>query len=125
MQWPFVTLNDFAPRAATVLSLTDALYVWIAPLVEEKELLEWQQYSVNNSFWMRETLGEDGQVHAWYEDEVPTVPLLPFVFNLNGGTTPTPVAGVDPGPYAPIWQGAPPVASLPNFNLFNRKYSTN
>jgi len=49
--WPFVTVPDFAIRAAKVLSLSDLLTVATTPVVTNETRLEWEQYSVANDKW--------------------------------------------------------------------------
>lgn len=43
--WPFVTLSSFQERAATILDSSGVLFVGFAPIVENKDRLEWENYT--------------------------------------------------------------------------------
>ena len=42
--WPFVTLDDYAPKGRNVLQLSEALMVRMCPVVTKDKLEAWDQY---------------------------------------------------------------------------------
>jgi hypothetical protein len=54
LRWPFVTLDDFPPKARNALQLSGALTVSMSPIVREPLFNEWNEYVVlpENTEWM-------------------------------------------------------------------------
>ena len=51
--WPFVTLSSFQQRSSTARSLSDALFVAIAPYVSEDKRYEWENFvTEEDAYWM-------------------------------------------------------------------------
>lgn len=50
--WPFVTLNSFHERAASVRSISGALFLEILPVVSDEDRAEWEAYSVQRLGWV-------------------------------------------------------------------------
>jgi hypothetical protein len=50
--WPFVTVPDFAVRAAKVLSLSDAIFLTVYPLVSGDQRSNWENYTSENKQWV-------------------------------------------------------------------------
>jgi hypothetical protein len=54
--WPFVTLPDFAVRASKILSLSDAFTINVLPVVTPKQRTAWEAYSIQNDYWVNESM---------------------------------------------------------------------
>ncbi|CAB9526669.1 Receptor-type guanylate cyclase gcy [Seminavis robusta] len=52
--WPLVTFRDFAILAENVRNVTGAWQIVFVPIVMESQRQAWEQYSVDNQFWVRE-----------------------------------------------------------------------
>jgi hypothetical protein len=46
--WPFVTLSAFQERAATVMRLSQALYIGMNPLVTDEQREAWENYTMTD-----------------------------------------------------------------------------
>lgn len=51
--WPFVTLNSFHERAASVRKISGALLLEILPIVTDDDRVEWEAYSVQRLGWVQ------------------------------------------------------------------------
>jgi hypothetical protein len=121
--WPFVTLNSFQQRAGSARKLSAALFVSFVPLVQYEDRLAWENYTVNNSWWIDEgrAYQEETGLQQFLSrrrnlQESPTeAPDPDFVFNPFGVSNkiyiytdtfqPIPEPGF--GPYTPVWQTSP------------------
>jgi hypothetical protein len=54
--WPFVTLPDFAVRVSKILSLSDAFTINVLPIVTPEQRTKWATYSVQNDYWVNESM---------------------------------------------------------------------
>jgi hypothetical protein len=54
--WPFVTLPNFALLASKLLPLTDGVFVSMQPIVCPSHKAHWEEYSLQNDYWVNETL---------------------------------------------------------------------
>lgn len=54
--WPFVTLPNFALIASKLLPLTDGVFVSMQPIVCPAQKAQWEEYSLQNDYWVNETL---------------------------------------------------------------------
>ena len=54
--WPFVTLPNFALHASKLLPLTNGLFVSMHPVVCPSQKAYWEEYSLQNDYWVNETL---------------------------------------------------------------------
>lgn len=120
--WPFVTLNDFQERAASVRSLSEALMVGMIPVIEKENLNAWGSYSLANKSWLDEgrayqkyQRGIPDELNGWTGEESQ---VMPFIFQVD----PTSDIGIGPsqgdGPFFPWWQQSPILPSdLVNFNV--------
>ena len=52
--WPFVTIDQFQQRSASSLSLSGCIFLELAPIVTEENRLAWEEYSVANTWWLKE-----------------------------------------------------------------------
>jgi hypothetical protein len=51
--WPYVTLSSFSKRVASVLRLSNTLYLGVYPLVKELQRVQWNEYvQVEGKKWM-------------------------------------------------------------------------
>jgi hypothetical protein len=112
--WPFVTMPDFAVKAAKLLSLSKAAIVGTYPLVQTEQRQGWENYSVTHDNWVDEGLSvqkEDTNFKGTNFEEWSGFGII------HGDTGP--VEG--PGPYFPTWHTAPvvPTYSPYNWNLYS------
>jgi hypothetical protein len=56
MEWPFVTLPDYALHASKLLPLTDGLYVAVIPSVTPAQKGQWEEYANQNDLWVNQSL---------------------------------------------------------------------
>eukprot|EP00977_Amphora_coffeiformis_P021284 scaffold9134_cov170-Amphora_coffeaeformis.AAC.8 len=150
--WPFVDMNDFQQRAATARSLSDSLFLELLPIITEETRGEWEQFSVENKKWLddgrayQKRLGYDklwevvagGNGRRAAEDYSGNSFLgenvIEFVAGDGQGDSYIanqiwrfdanfqPTRDLGPGPYYPIWQSSPILASprdLVNWNILD------
>ena len=55
--WPFVTVADFAIRAAKVISISDAVFLSVMPVVTKAKRGQWEAYCVENDQWLNSSIG--------------------------------------------------------------------
>ena len=55
--WPFVHVADFTMRAAKVISLSDAVFLSLMPLVTKANRDEWEKFCVQNDQWLNSSIG--------------------------------------------------------------------
>ena len=53
---PFVTVADFAMRAAKVISLSDAVFLSLMPLVTKEQRQQWGDYVVQHDQWLNTSI---------------------------------------------------------------------
>ena len=71
--WPFVTLPDYGLHVSKLLPLTNGLFLSVAPIVYPSEKQQWEEYALENDFWVNESLamqevwdGYHGNItHEW------------------------------------------------------------
>jgi hypothetical protein len=56
LEWPFVTLPDFALHASKLLPLTDGLYVLVVPTVTPAQKGKWEAYAASNDYWVNQSI---------------------------------------------------------------------
>lgn len=110
--WPFVTIPLFPSITEHVLVKLKAAYVSVQPLVTESDRKKWEEYSVDNQWWLNESLALQGS-------NLTSPKIHPYItkFELDGS-----VAREDNSPdpyYAPVWQVAPASASSHLFTNYN------
>jgi hypothetical protein len=54
--WPEVLVPDFAMRAAKMLTLTEALWVAMLPLVTTETRQEWERFAATHDQWLNESV---------------------------------------------------------------------
>ena len=54
--WPFVTVPDFAMRAAKMISLSNVVFVSILPLVSNQTREEWERFAATHDQWLNESV---------------------------------------------------------------------
>jgi hypothetical protein len=131
--WPFVTLNDFQQRAATIREISKSLYVSIIPVVAEEDRSAWEDYSVKNMQWLDDARAYQEEEGLGFRslqaaDESQGISLdfssgigdKIYTIGPNG-----PVADQGSGPYFPLWQESPHLGSdMTNFNVaYNPNYA--
>jgi len=114
-KWPFVTIPDFAVRAAKVNRLARSHFLTFYTHVEEDERNEWETYTSYNSGWVEEGIAVQAA------DSGSTVPIAPNItywdvihsydeWNGEEGIT------TKEGPYMVLWQCTPVISYLPVYN---------
>jgi class 3 adenylate cyclase len=131
--WPLVTLPDFAVKAATFRDLTGAFFVGVVPIVTDETRRLWEQYSVQNSEWIAESLAFENETASIYGSARRNLQQEESVPDLSNGFSSTifeietvrkdgvllrfPQIEDSPGPLFPMWQNSPTVSALVNFNM--------
>jgi hypothetical protein len=64
--WPYVTIPDFAVRAAKVLPFSDAIVVYFAPVVTPDQREQWEKYSVEHDHWIYESMAVQVKWDGYY-----------------------------------------------------------
>jgi hypothetical protein len=54
--WPFVAVPDFAIRAAKMISLSNAVFISILPLVSNQTREEWERFAATHDQWLNESV---------------------------------------------------------------------
>jgi len=99
--WPFVTVPDFAERAAQLMTLSHALHVSLAPLVTEDSRQAWEDYASKNTNWVLETFGKQGV-------DLDTFQAQDVIYGIDTDDTPLPHEPTSStGPWLPKWQNFP------------------
>jgi len=111
--WPFVTMPDFAVKAAKLRTLSKSTVLGFYPKVATEQRSEWEQYAKGHNHWVdtglatqKEDVNFKGvQATNWSGVDVIHGPAGPLE---------------RPGPYYPTWMSSPvvPVYSPYNFDLF-------
>ena len=102
-------------HGSQALTLSNAEWLFYAPILKDDQLDAWANYSVHEQNWIDDILQRNGQ---------PLPPagtsVLPFVFeDVNGTIVP---AKRNKGLYAPIWQSWPLLNTpIYNFNMLDHK----
>lgn len=104
--WPRVTLSSFQQRAGTAKTISGALFVGLAPFVEEADRRDWEEYVVSDdAYWIdegfayQEELGINHFIKNWEERrrlQYSSNQSLPIYFFGDNGTV---VTDPGPGPY--------------------------
>jgi hypothetical protein len=108
-RWPFVTLSSFQRRSLTARSLSNVLFVSIAPLVTDADKAAWEDFAVGeDATWIQE--GYDYQEDVGLDvfegagtSVTSTDPGPIFFMNERG----EPVVASGAGPYLPHWEMSP------------------
>jgi len=93
--WPFVTVNRFQERSASVRSLSGALFLTLAPIVTDENRAAWEEYAVNNSHWLpeaREYQTKNGMIQVDFGLPFPNIAPSSILAYNEAGFFP-----VDPG----------------------------
>jgi hypothetical protein len=64
--WPFVTLPDFAVRMAKILPLSRTFVMYMLPLVTPSQRDEWEAYTVQNDYWVNESIKIQKEFQNYY-----------------------------------------------------------
>ena len=110
MEWPYVTLPDYAVRLTKLRAISGAVVVSQYHLVQEEQRVQWQNYSLANDAWVGEGL-EVQKNDRNFQGKLLTEFEPNGVIYDNFGR---PSEG--PGPFLPRWQSAPIV---PNYAPYN------
>lgn len=113
--WPFVTVPDFAVRAAKIRTLSHAIFLSVYPLVTLETRFEWENYTVGHDYWVNETLALQEKDESctgpinfnWTQQEdlgVITDSFGPRPYNMSTST------------YLPQWQNYPVVTTSTPYN---------
>jgi hypothetical protein len=54
--WPFVTIPNFGVRGSKILPLSKAFYIQVEPLVTPENRKKWEEYALENQYWVDETM---------------------------------------------------------------------
>ncbi|KAL3939182.1 MAG: hypothetical protein SGBAC_006040 [Bacillariaceae sp.] len=111
--WPLVTPPEFTRRITELHSMVGLSFSLLLPRVDKDRRTEWEEYSVANQGWLRESLAFTTGVN---KEDVEVDPILPQIFNIHSTDGRGPDTG--PGPYFPIWMLHPPQAGI-NINMHN------
>ena len=122
LTWPFVVFPDFQVRGILSNQETKAHTISISPLVYNKDVEAWSNFTVNNQDWIREAHAYDQSVHPklyeveqyessyshknevrWNETEV-----TPYMWVHNADDRYAKKRVSESLYYAPVWQRAPP-----------------
>jgi class 3 adenylate cyclase len=124
--WPNVTLPDNEIQAGAAAALADLMSVILVPVVDEWHRTQWEEYSVENQGWLKESLEVQERTRRKLEGSVGNLPgpavrdlsIPPFIHRADG-LDPTPEDG--PGPFLPQWQMYPAVEvpELVNLNILS------
>lgn len=82
--WPFVTLPNFAVRMSKILPLTNSAYISINPVVAPEHRKEWEQYSLENQFWINETMAFQETWKEYYGPVVYEWTPDPVIHGISG-----------------------------------------
>ncbi|CAB9518147.1 Receptor-type guanylate cyclase gcy [Seminavis robusta] len=126
-QWPFMTLNDFPPKARNALQLSGALMVGMSPIVQGHLFDEWDNYVIQpqNTEWINQSLTYQAELHLNHSSSVSSSnrPVDVMHYFDHGAVVPE-----VPGKpwYLPVWQTAPyiPDHGLVNNNLLRYENTT-
>jgi hypothetical protein len=106
--WPFVTVPNFAVHAAKIQGLSKSEMVAVCPYVEDSQRAEWEAYSMQNAFWVNETIQMQKEDPNFYGPIIENWTASGTIYGNKGPVTTS-------GPYLPMWQGYPviPVHASP------------
>lgn len=65
-EWPFVTIPNFALRMSKILPLSDVISICLAPVVTPANRRKWEAYSLNNDYWVNESLAIQETWEGYY-----------------------------------------------------------
>eukprot|EP00522_Entomoneis_paludosa_P013117 CAMPEP_0172452292 /NCGR_PEP_ID=MMETSP1065-20121228/10005_1 /TAXON_ID=265537 /ORGANISM="Amphiprora paludosa, Strain CCMP125" /LENGTH=1141 /DNA_ID=CAMNT_0013204333 /DNA_START=182 /DNA_END=3604 /DNA_ORIENTATION=+ len=118
--WPYVSLNDFDYRTASILTQADCLLLQILPKVTDLERAKWENYSMANMDWYNEGLVRQAEVNAAFTQLDAYNPPFIFYYAFDPVTFTLGIAP-DPGPgdYTPVWQHAPLLPAAVNLNALS------
>jgi hypothetical protein len=99
-KWPFVTVPDFAARATKTRMQSDGYSISYSVLVTREQKREWEEYALNNSGWVNESMNFQAHSEYYYG---------PVMYNHNfsyviWGDTPY---ETEPSLFLPNWQTDP------------------
>jgi hypothetical protein len=81
--WPFVTLPNFAVRAAKILPASNSLFISVVPLVRANERLDWEAYASKHDNWVNESLEIQKTWDGYYGPSVEEWSPIPKLFYLE------------------------------------------
>jgi hypothetical protein len=116
--WPFVTIPNFAVRAAKILDLSKGVVIISSMFVSHSNRELWQNYSLKNDWWVDETISvQEKALNRFYFGEI-TKEWEPYgvIHDDFGDSAP------DDAWYFPTWQIYPVVYR--NWPLYNWNYGT-
>jgi len=97
--WPYVTIPDFAVRAAKIRAISSAVTLIIYPFVKPNERQEWEAFAARNNQWVDESIdvqSRDDTYHGPILREYETFDFIHTYDYAENGTS-------SKGPYLPIW----------------------
>ena len=131
--WPLVSLPRFGGQMDEALRQSSARLGFIAPLVDNANRAQWEEYAKSQApTWIKEGLNDGGSgsdAAAEAADLIASV--SPFIFNSTTTFPRVPAAPLSSGDnddkqyyYAPIWQIAPVInyTGLVNYDAFTFEY---
>eukprot|EP00977_Amphora_coffeiformis_P030125 scaffold44851_cov160-Amphora_coffeaeformis.AAC.1 len=116
--WPEIVAPHFELQGMGLSQLARVQHLTIVPLVDIKNLGEWEHFALENKGWIQEGVNARlGNMSTWVED------ITNFVYRLDGDSVvPQTGLGID-GKYAPVWQQYPApsgeLTSVINMDLFS------
>ena len=116
MEWPYVTLPDYAVRLAKIRPLANAAVISTYHVVQEEQKELWQNYSLANDDWVREALKVQASDDSYDGKVLDDFEPYGIIHNNYG-----PSKG--PGPFLPAWQSAPVVPVYAPYNWDGAAYS--
>ena len=120
MEWPYVTLPDYAVRLSKVRALSNAVVVATYHLVQDKQRELWQNYSLANDAWVGQALEvqkNDRNFHGMLFTEFEPNGVIHTSKSRDG-------SNLGPGPFFPKWQNAPIVPNFAPYNWDANGYSS-
>lgn len=108
LTWPFVTVANSARVFGPYLSLADAAYLLMMPLVPTRQRADWEVYASNNLGWIDEDLAaaEDQRERSRQLQYSTETEVSPYIKNYVGVDTST-------GPWSVWWQVSFPLIPKP------------
>lgn len=112
--WPFVTVPDYAVRAAKVRSLSKAVLVSQYHSVTNDERRVWEDYSVANDQWVEQGIQVQQNDETYQGKSISD-------YNVRGDIHDETGTSSAPGPYLPMWQQSPivPIDAPYNYNGYS------
>jgi hypothetical protein len=109
VSYPFFSVPDFSIRASYINQLAHTTQVGLFPLVNQTTKSAYEEFSLDYSGWIQDTLNYQSEDWEWNETDYD---LPSFIHhhkesNLAIEKADTRLIDVGPGDFAPVWQQAP------------------